>query len=387
MTLLSIALRNTRRELLRALLTVVAVAAGVLTFVLLRTVVTSWHEAADYAQRDRISTRNRMSFTLPLPRHTADLVRTVDGVKHATFMTYFNGKSPRHPDRFFVNFAADPSSFLEVYDEVVLTPEERRAWLADRQGAIVGSVLARQLGLRPGDRLTLQGSTYPGEWTLRISAIYESARKSFNASSLVFHWAYLNAGLPESMRDQVTLVNARVATAARGAEVSAAIDRLFESASTPTETLTERMASLSSMGLFSAVLDALDLVAALIALILGLILANTMLMAARERTREHAVLRAIGFTPRQLCTIALLEAGALGACSALLALTLALPLEHLLARVVQESMAGLFPLFRVRSDTALTALLATPALGATAGALAAWSSLRVPVSRALRAVD
>jgi len=145
-----------------------------------------------------------------------DTIREVDGVKEATWMNWFGGKDPNNPDAFFANFAVEAKTFLDVYDEVELSPEERTGWLTDRQGAIVGSSLAKQLHLKVGDKFTMQGTIFPGDWTFNVDGIYTSSRKSFDQSSLIFHWDYLNESLSDRRKDQIGWVVSRVKDGVNG---------------------------------------------------------------------------------------------------------------------------------------------------------------------------
>ena len=145
-------------------------AVAILTFVLLRTVIWAWNVAAEYAAKDRIATRHKVSFVIHLPKRYIDDVRAIKGVKAATWANWFGAKDPKDPNNFFANMAVDPASFLEVYDEIVLPPQQKRAWLENRRGAIVGDVLARKMGVKIGDRVTLLGTIYAGDWPSRSSA-------------------------------------------------------------------------------------------------------------------------------------------------------------------------------------------------------------------------
>ena len=83
-------------------------------------------------------------------------MRAVPGVKTACFMNWFGGKNPKDKNEFFASQAADDTC-LDVYDEMLVTPAERQAWVDDRRGALIGDVLAKKLGAKVGDTVTLDG--------------------------------------------------------------------------------------------------------------------------------------------------------------------------------------------------------------------------------------
>ena len=70
--------------------------------------------------------------------------------------------------------------------------DQIESWMEDRRGALVGDVLAKKLGWKVGDKVTLRGTIYPGDWEFNISGIYTATRKSVDRSTFWFHWDYLN---------------------------------------------------------------------------------------------------------------------------------------------------------------------------------------------------
>lgn len=387
MNLVRIAVRNLLRNKMRTFLTILGAAVAIVAFVMLRTVLSSWSAAADYAAKDRLGTRHKVTFTMGMPRSYIDQVRMVPGVKQATFMNWFGGKNPKKPEEFFATLAVDTNTAFEVMDELVVPPEQMQSWKEDRKGAIVGDVLARQLGLKVGDKFTLQGSIYPGDWEFNISGIYSATRRSVDRSTFIFHWSYLNDSLPETRRDEIGWVTSRIDDPARGGEIAAAIDRVFDEKDTQTVTMSERAMNLSFMGMISSMLKALDAISLIILLIMMLILGNTIAMGVRERTREYAVLRAIGFTPKNIGVFVIAEAAAIGVLAGVVGLALSLPLVELgMGRWLEENMGAWFPYFRIDPQTYVMALCLATALALTASIIPARRASRLVVTDALRRI-
>ena len=388
MTLIEFAARNALRNRFRTLLTVTGVAITIVAFVLLRTVIYSWNIAAEYSAKDRIATRHKVSFVVSLPKHYVDKIRDVKGVEKATWMNWFGGKDPKNPDAFFANFFVDHKSFLDVYDEVVVPEDQKTKWMEDRQGVLVGSSLAKQLNLKPGDKFTLQGTIFPGDWVLNVSGIYTASRKSFDQSSMIFRWDYVNDALPERRKDQVGWVVSRVKDAGAGPDVSAAIDRIFDQYDNQTLTMSERALNLSFLGMFDAVLKAIDIVSGIILLILIMILANTIAMGVRERTSEYGALRALGFLPKHIRFFIIGESITIGLIAGGVGVGLAYPLiNNGMSRFIEENMGGMFPYFRVDPGTVITALVLAVTLGLIAGLVPAIQAGRLSVVNALRRVE
>ncbi len=387
MKLLLIAFRNLLRNKLRTSLTVLGAAVAILAFVALRTVLSAWSAAADYAAQDRIATRHKVSFVISMPKHYIESLRAVPGIKQATYMNWFGGKNPKNPNEFFATMAVDTDSFFEVMDEIVISPEHKQRWREDKKGAVIGDVLAKQLGLKVGDRFTLQGSIYPGDWEFNIVGIYTATRKSIDRSSFWFHWSYLNDSLPESRRDQIGWITSRIEDSHRSAEISAAIDRVFDDKDVQTVTMSERAMQLGFMGMLSAMLKALDVISVIILLIMMMLVGNTIAMGVRERTREYGVLRALGFEPGHVRMFVIGEALALGLVAGLVGLALSIPIVELgMGRWLEENMGAWFPYFRIDTKTYVLALGFSVLLALTASIVPAVRAGRLSVAHALRRV-
>jgi putative ABC transport system permease protein len=382
-----LALRNLRRNRARTLLTVLGGAVAVLTFIVLRTAVASWMAAAVHATKDRIVTRHKVTFLMFLPKRYVEEIRELPAVRVASFANFFGARYPKDEKEFFFNIAVDSDTFFKVMDEMVVPPAQLAAWKEERQGAIVGDVLAKKWGWKLGDRVVLRGSIYPGEWQFRISGIYTATRKTVDRSTFVFHWKYLNEQAPRPMRDQIGWVLASVKDASQVAAACAAVDRHFDARDTQTLTQSEREFNTSFIGMLSTVLRAIDVVSIAILVIMMLILGNTVAMGVRERTSEHGILRAIGFSPGHLASMILVEAALVGLLAGVLGLAIAYPFIHQgMGKWIEENMGAFFPFFRIERSTALIAL-AAPALLALAAAIpSVIGALRARVVDTLRHV-
>jgi putative ABC transport system permease protein len=387
MTIAGIGIRNVWRNKTRTILTVLGGAVAVLAFVVFRTVIAAWNAGAEYAAKDRLATRHKVSFIMQMPKRYVDTIRQVPGVTQATWFNWFGAKDPNHPDDFFATLAVDPPSFLEVYNEASITPEEQARWLQDRRGAIVGDVLARKLGIKAGDKLTLRGTIFPGLWEFNIDGVYLATQKSIDRSTLFFHWAYLNESLPERRRDQVGWITSRVNNPEQSANITAAIDNIFDEKDVQTATMSERAMNNSFLAMFSAILKALDYVSIIILFIMMLILGNTIAMGVRERTREYGVLRALGFSPGHVRVFVVGEALTVGALSGALGLLLAYPLiQFMVGPLFEENMGSMFPYFRLNAETAILAVALSVGVGAISAIIPAQQASKLSIIDALRRV-
>jgi len=387
MQLLKVSARNLMRNKFRTLFTILGAAVAILAFATLQTVLSAWNAAAEHSAKDRIATRHKVSFVITLPKRYIDTIRATDGVTAATWANWFGARDPNAPDSFFATLAVDAKTFLEVYDEIEVPADQQRAWLEDRRGAVVGDVLAKQLKVGVGDKITLSGTIYPGDWEFNIRGIYKATRKSVDRSQFLFHWDYMNEGLEGRGKDQIGWVISRIDDAKRSADISATIDKAFDVKDTQTVTMSERAMNVSFMAMLSAMLTALNVVSLIIMLIMALILGNTIAMGVRERTGEYAVLRAVGFMPRQIGFLVVGEAFVIGVASAAIGMGLAYPIvEKGLGRWLEENMGAWFPYFRISGETAAMGMALAVTLALIASAIPAWQAAKLNVTDALRRV-
>jgi len=382
-----VAANNLRRNKLRSALTIAGVAIAILAFVLLRTIVEAWTAQSSDVANDRIVTRHKVTFVLSLPKRYVDEVRGMKEVKIATWANWFGGKDPNHDTDFFQALACDEKTFFEVYDDMRTTPEQLKAFKEDRQGAIVGEKLLKRLGWKVGETVTLTSQIFPGNWEFHIVGTYEALKKAVDPASFLFHWDMLNERMPKAFQDQVGWIVARVGVGSSAVDTSKAIDDKFESSDVQTKSQDERSFQQSFLGMFSAILTALNIVSAVILGIMMLILGNTVAMGVRERTGEYAVLRAIGFLPRHIALLVIFEAGVLGIVGGGVGLGLAYPFINLgMGRFIEENFSNFFPFFRITPESGAISMAIAVGLALCASLPPAVNAYRLHVVEALRRI-
>jgi putative ABC transport system permease protein len=391
MTFASLAARNLLRNKIRTALTIAGVAVAIVTFLLLRTVVSAWTGAAEFAAKDRVVSRHKVTFIMPLPMRYVQTIRDLPDVKHATFANWFGGRVPGKEREFFATLAVDPKTYFTVYDELSFTEGTLQAFVEDKGGAVVGDVLARKFGWKLGDQVTLESGIFPNPgdrpWTLTVRGIYTTTSRTADRSTLFFHWSYLNDGAAQMVRDQVGWVVSRIRDSSRTAEVGQTIDRIFDAEDNQTLSQDEASFNTSFLAGFSVILDAIDVVSAVILVIMMLVLGNTIAMGVRERTSEYGAMRAIGFLPKHIAGFVMVEAMVLSAFGGVAGVLLSLPIvEKGLGGWLEQNMGGMFPFFRVPPLMMVAALLLSVFLGFSASVLPAWRASKIRVTEALRRV-
>nr|WP_225937345.1 FtsX-like permease family protein [Myxococcus sp. RHSTA-1-4] len=375
------------RNPLRLSLTILAGAVGVTAFIFLRTVIDIFYYGAQAAQVDRLITRNKVSITEPLPLSYYARIAALPGVTAVTHQEWFGGTLGETQKDFFPNFSIDSNTFLDVFPEYTTTPAELSSFRSDPCGALVGEKLSRRFGWKPGDRVTLKGQIYPGDWTFNVRGIYTGTRPGADTTALVFGYRCLNESelLPENRKDQVGIYAVRVDDPSRSAEVAAAIDRMFDNSPYPTKTESEKSFQLGFVAMSSAILTAVRVVSNVILLIILLVIGNTLAMAVRERTRDIATLRAMGFRPRTVVLLVLAESSVIGLAAAALGVAAAPSLVNGFAKLI-ASQFGQIPDNVMRGRTLVVSALAAVLVSLLAAIGPAWRALRLPVAEGLRRV-
>jgi len=106
-TIVGIGLRNVWRNRVRALLTVLGVAVAVLAFMFIRTILSAWTVGVDYASKDRLATRHKVTFVMPLPLRYAEQIRQIPGVVETSYAMWFGAKNPKDDRKFFASIGVE----------------------------------------------------------------------------------------------------------------------------------------------------------------------------------------------------------------------------------------------------------------------------------------
>lgn len=370
---------NLGRHKRRTILTVLSVALALFLFASLRTVVTTIQAAARFGSARRLVTLSSTGLVFPLPKAYANRLAAVPGVEAVSWANWFGG---RYGDgkRFFANFAIDPASYLDMYPEMVLPEDQKRAFLQERSSAIIGRRLTEIFGWQLGQNVTLQGTIWPGDWTFTIRGIYTPSDKVLNDDMMLFHHDYLEERADFRMVGWYVL---RIDDANRAAEVAKAVDDQFRNSTNPTKTGTEQAFNSSFATMWGNVSLLMGTIGLAVVFAILLVAANAMMMSARERTREVAVLKTIGFSDRALFGLVMAEAGIITLTGAVLGLGSA----KLLYKVTDFNAAGFLPGFDVTPATLAIGTAVAVVLMLASGLVPAIRAARLPVVQALRTVE
>ncbi|MFN8178917.1 MAG: ABC transporter permease [bacterium] len=378
MTFLGLLRSNVTRNKRRTILTFLSVAVALFLFVTLRTIITSMRAAVEFADVHRLVVRNATGVIFPLPMAYRDRLAAMEGVTKVTWANWFGGVYLDERN-FFARYGVDADTYFDMYPEYRVDPEQLATWKRERNACIVGEGIANQYGWKLGDTVTLQGTIYPGKWDFVIRGIYRGADDTTDERQFFFQWKYLDemAGI-ESGTVGIYVVEVR--DAALVPKISQTIDAMFANSAHETRTETEKAFQLGFISMLGNVQFAVNLIGVTVVIAIMLVAMNTMMMAARERLAELAIMKILGFPDGTVAALVICEAmlvalvgGALGCLGA-----------RLIFQQTDFTAGGFFPSFLVRGTTIAQGLIVSCALGVLSAAYPAYQAARLREVEALR---
>jgi putative ABC transport system permease protein len=366
--------KNALRHKLRTVLTIVGIAIAVMAFGLLRTVVTAWSAGVEASAANRLITRQAVSFIFPLPYAYRDQIAKIPGIDAVTYANWFGGVYI-DKNQFFARMAVDAETNFELYPEFLIPPDQLTTFKRERNSCVVGSDLAERYNLKIGDEMQLEGDIYPGKWSFVVRGIYRPRDKSTDATQMFFHWQYLDERMKQDTPGRAGDVGwyvFRISDPAKAGVISEQVDALFKNSRAETKTETERAFQQGFVASASAIITAMNFMSFVIIGIILLVVGNTMIMSARERTREYAVFKTLGFSAGHLVGLILGESMLISVLGGGLGLFLTYPFIAGFAAVVPK---GFFPVFNIEPITI--------ALAASSAILVGLLASMFPIQRAL----
>ena len=380
MTLARFVTKSAFRNKRRSTLTVLSIMFSLLLLTLMMTIWRAFYIdtfSAESAQR--LITRHRVSLTQAMPAFYREKIRAIPGVIAVAPNNWFGGiyRDPK-PENFFAQFGTDPEEILKIFTDFKIPADQLVAWQRDRAGVIVDDQLAKKYGWKLGDRIVLKGTIYPVDLELTIRGIYAGPEPT---NSIYFNQKYVEeavafakgkAGTFDILADSPQSVST----------IASAVDAMFRNSPEPTKTESEKafqLGFINSIGNVKAFILSISFAVVFATLLVS---ATTMAMSIRERTREVAVLKTLGFTRQSILRLYIgegvlvsLAGGALGCLAAILLVS---GLSH--APGMSLFLSGM----KVTASTLLLSIAVAAMVGLLSAILPAYHAAKLDIVEGLR---
>jgi putative ABC transport system permease protein len=311
--LAGLAVKQVSRHRLRSLLTVGGVAAGMFLYTAVQTMQHSLATVIEGEADENtliVYRENRFCpMTSRLPEHYLPEIRRIEGVAEAIPVQITVNNCGASLD--VITFRGVPPEALADFNpDLEIVDGSYAAWTERGDAALVGEHFARRRGLGPGDTFEAVGVR------VHVAGIARSPLAQDNNVAYV-HLPFLQQASRVGL-GTVTQFNVRVAEASLLGPVAEAIDALFASDSAPTTTRPEKaFFAQTAHDMIEMIRFTRWIGLGAVLAVLGLV-ANALLLAARGRIRESAILQTVGFSRRAVGLVMVGEGALLGLLGGLL---------------------------------------------------------------------
>ncbi len=326
----------------------------------------------------RVIVTRTTSIADAMPLSYRDKIRRVPNIEHVSALQWFNGVY-KDPDFFFANFGVEANEIFEIYTEQKISPEQKAAFIATRTGTVPSEALAKRFGWKVGDTITLQGTIFPVDLELKIVGTFADP---LNQETMYFRYDYMDEAL--GGLGEVGAFAVKAKDAASVPMAGQAIDALFRNSPAETKTETEKAFVLGFISMLGNVQTIIGSVAGVVVFTMLLVAVSTMAMTVRERLREVAILKTIGYTQSIILALVMGEALLISTVGTVLGLLLAESLKYAdMNRITQ----GFITQFVVLPSTYASVVGAGLVIGLVAGFLPARQAVNLTITGAMRRLD
>jgi putative ABC transport system permease protein len=276
---------------------------------------------------------------------------------------------------FFAQFGTDPEEFFKVYNDWQIPADELAAWQHDRAGAIVDSDIAKKFNWHVGQKVIITGTIFPVNLELTIRGIFKAPQPT---NALYYNQTYVEEAVPY-LKGKQGFYTILASTPEDVPKIQAAVDDMFRNSPQPTKTETERAFQLGFIAMLGNVKAFILSICGAVVFAILLVSANTMAMSIRERTREVAVLKTLGFTRRTVLSLFVSEAVVLALVGGIIGSMLAFVIGMGAAKV-----GGFIGALKVDPATMTVALVVAALMGFVSAVIPSYNASRLGIVEGLR---
>jgi len=309
-----------------------------------------------------------------LPVFYADTIQAVPGVKAVLPVKVVVNNCRASLDT-VVFHGVDPKLLPAVRPNVRFLSGDWSAFQSRTDAALVGRRIAERRGLQPGQSFTIAGIT------VQVAGVFAS--DAIGEENVIYTHLTL-IGNPGSHHDfHATLFEVQLDDPQHATDVAAAIDaKIREKYEVPTETKPQKA---HYAGALADLLDLIGMTRWLGFVCVGVVVvlvANSVVMSAQDRVKEHAVLQTLGFSGPRVFSLMLAESCLISLAGGLLGT--AACVGFLEWRPMSLSTEGVSIDFVASGTLVVAGLVLSLVVGFVAGAVPAWQAGRAEIVSSLR---
>ncbi len=330
---------------------------------------------------DKISSFNLMPISHKLK------IKNIPGVKNVNEASWLGGYYQDRKNT-FSQYAVNPADYLAMYTSgYVLDENQKQAWIADREGALIGDIIAERFGWKIGDRITLTTTIWDNkdnnnDWEFNIRAIAYQKDKNANMQGMLFHHKYFDEYRAWA-NDQVGWFNIQAEDANKIDEVSNSIDAFFKNSDHETKTSPEKAYTRSYINQIGDIEAIFLSILSVVFITLLAVTGSAMAQGIKEHIGDLAVMSVIGFSSRLIALLTIIESVVV----ALIGSSLGIALAWLACNIFGDPTKGLLPIFHMPNFVAWQGLALASVFGLLIGLIPVFLILRMDKVQALRAIN
>jgi putative ABC transport system permease protein len=381
MKYLPLIFRNLFRNRRRTILSVLSIGISMFIFSALMSLPAVVRELLrDRTSNLRLDAANKAGFggfdyTLPLAYGAT--IRAMPHVDAVSGALYAIG-SYRDPGLIVPILGVEPAQMSIIYPDWGITPAEAALLEHSRSSGLVTAPLMKRYRWKVGDNVTFRATNLSADIAVSIAGSLDAPNAPPNM--VVVPFERLNQAMGD--HGNAVLFFIRIDRSESANEVIHEIDSRFANSPFETSTQTELGMAQNRLQQFRLLFVGVQFIAVVIAMVIGLVAANTAAMSVRERRHELAVMRSIGFTRRMLVVSIVIEGVLIGLAAGLLGSAIA----WMVLKVLGSDLlfAGRL-VIHLTPMVALGSIVLAAAIGLLSAALPALNATRRDIATALRA--
>lgn len=378
MTFRTYVLKNVLRNKRRTALTVLSIGFSLFLLIALYTFLDLLiNPPVTEESAYRLAVRRSTSLAEQMPLSYLDKIQRLPEVELAIPLQWFNGVY-KDPKFLFANFSSSPEVF-DMFPEQETTEATRQVFAREKTGAVVGMGLVERFGWKVGDRVTLMGTIFPVDLEFTIVGTYDH---EFDRNNFYFRYDYFNEAMGEM--NEVGAVWVKAYSIDQVEPLSQKIDAMFRNTPAETKTETEKAFILGFISMLGNIRVMVGSIMSVVVFTMLLVSVSTMAMTIRERLREIAILKAIGYTRATILWLILGESALIGLLGFVFGGTIAWSLKFVdLNTLTQGFIQAFLPTWRVYG----AALGVGIGIGLISGFIPAIQASGMTISEAVRKLE